>query len=46
MHTVATFFKQMCRKFDGGKKNKSLPPETRTLTHLNNIEQQQSLWMF
>lgn len=44
MHAVATAFKQMCGKFDG--KKKSLPPETRTLAHLNNIEQQQSLWMF
>lgn len=43
MHTVATFFKQMCSKFD--EKNKSLPPETRALAHLNNREQQ-SPWMF
>lgn len=36
MHTVATFFKQMCSKFD--ENNKSFPPETRTLAYLNNKE--------
>lgn len=44
MHTVATFFKQMCGKFD--ENNKSLPPETRTLAYLNNKENNSSLWMF
>lgn len=43
MRAAATFFKQMCSKFD--KKKKALPPETGTLAHLNNIKQQ-SQWMF
>lgn len=45
MHTVATFFKQMCSKFDGKKKN-LFPLKLGHLVHLNNIEQQQSLWTF
>lgn len=43
MHSVATFLKQMCSKFD--EKKVSLLPETRTLAYLNNT-QQPSLWMF